>query len=52
MHAVQELHLVNNGEDGLEGQGIRDIMGTWCKGWAEESGEACNTWFVFCGILF
>ena len=31
MHAVQEPHLVSNGEDGLQGQGIRDIMGTWCK---------------------
>ena len=50
MHPVQEPHLVNNGEDGLQGQGIRDIMGTWCKGWSEESGESCNTWFVFCGI--
>ena len=29
MHAVQEPHLVNNGEDGLQGQGIRAIMGTW-----------------------
>ena len=30
MHAVQEPHLVSNGEDGLQGQGIRDII-TWCK---------------------
>ena len=46
MHPVKEPHLVNNGEDGLQGQGITGIMGTWCKGWAVESGESRNTWFV------
>ena len=43
---------MNNGEDGLQGQGIRDIMDTWCKSSAAESRESCNTWFVFLGILF
>ena len=31
MHPVQEPHLENNGEDGLQGLGIKDIMVTWCK---------------------
>ena len=52
MHPVQEPHLENNGDDGLQGQGIRDIMGTWCKSWSEDSEESCNTWFVLHGILF
>ena len=51
MHPVQEPDLVNNGEDELQGQGIRDIMGTWCKSWAVESEESCNAWFVLQYIL-
>ena len=52
MHSLQEPHLVNNEEDGLKGQGIRDIMGSWCKTWAEEGGESGGIWFVLHGILF
>ncbi|CAH3195119.1 unnamed protein product [Porites evermanni] len=36
---------MNNGEDGLQGQGITDIMVTYCKSWAMDCEESCNTWF-------
>ncbi|CAH3183424.1 unnamed protein product [Porites lobata] len=45
MHPVQEPHLVNNGEDGPQGQGIRDIIVNWCKSWAVDCEESCNAWF-------
>ena len=51
MHPVQEPHLVNNGEDGPQGQGIRDIIVNWCKSCAVDCEESCNAWFVLHYIL-